>query len=1791
MSETLIRDSTTDNYQILSSYTNSQSDAERSIVQSLVQSTLNIDQTVTEGGTVYTSPANDSSWNYTDLSDNYINTSAIFNYPAGTITENSVIYVDLSQNDVSFNSYSTNISSVSCSNNTYSFSSLPTSAPFYDCNYVITQSINTQCYDDVSAVSFLFDNNNANLKIQYAMQSRWNTTTGPYADLSTVGGDPLAITQDVLFNTTQAFGQQGTAVSDPLGVAYNAYWSYLDVSNGSINFTSIDPSNQPIENNLRVEDRIMNDVSLNLMTDIGIYRIQQATPIIRTYLDGSLVTNATNLTYVPMFNGNGTDPLIPSTAKTDSSVNLIPGEMTYTQFESLFNTDVFNTINDEWRFSIDISSNNGGYTIQTPHPVMSNLDDSNIKDNLYYMENYVSNNHYIDIISGDISIDPSTNGIINIASSILVDLSYGEVLDASGAGVDGQIILNTNTINTRVVDVSSVDVTNTAQFVFYPTDSSGIPIDIAEQTNPYFEVMWQKVAQNTEYAPPEDFLVRNNNALLTLYTDRVVDGSYNTGDFDLSFNSTLAGTNSIKLWRIELGNNIIVNPESLYTDPSYSNYVQGISTLGILTNITEGLNYNNYRMLLTAKELNDIELYYSVTDVSGWSIGYTDASDVFLQSSSDNAFNVSENLPNYSPAVIDLINNAGIDLSFNYTYSTVEDANRPGGLVDFVEVSYTPLDGVSASTSFKILQSEITRNYHGTTYTTSLVSDSSYSFVGPIFNKQHWELVHVISDSSYNASFPARYGPFNNITLEVSNIQQQNAYYAVRNKSTGGFAPQSALAFVTTSIPNITVVNETIEPAIGNTLSINGIFTSADLKPFTSVIEATYDNVIWDPISIPTINTDTYYGLNNNANIIDQVGGIIDVQIEYTPFTSTTNDVLSLNLEYYYIPFTIDASNASYTLTSFDSTPFDLSSNTTIGATNFAGNTSYMSVQNNYSVTNTSSWSSSSYTSSIAKNGLDIVLTVKDLLGNTIFEITSNDTTVFLGTIIISYIPYDTYRADRLLGSVLSPTFEESFDFTAYNDDGLSGYFSLENIPGVYITNLTNDYSPSNSPLLGSYESFRVLGDFMNIAYYGTTTPPTSTSELGILSYNNSSLVFQYLSGPEYSAIFTFPLYRGYDGTGDQYYTIDRTPTSADFIVGASGIYTQLTDNLTSNMYYNESFTVDNLRDGSNNLCADLNVTGTFNYSILPHALDVSYNVLVTGDTLTVSIINSKYYGDASNIVVPTDSTPVIDPKLYIDSMTLKDYGRDNMYTFSGNWYLNNSLMGIRPSRVKLTNSNYTDTELNYYIEFIRPYAAIYKSVNYLSDISYNWLGNPSIHGSQDPDTNPSSSDWILLKTISQLEFYSGFEIGSKRIYQSPNLPETLRIAYFVSVPPYYKYEQISTENCPIIPYNYGIDYSANETVRYYPYTSLTNTFNPFDSSFSFTDISGNVSTVVNDQQYLNNVTFTLQTPATLTELYLNPDNQRVSAIVPGTNLEIDLYLGSYPSVLSGNHINPIYNGPITSIPSDPSLNTTNILFRNRDVSGGIYFSLLQFPVDIGYPAGPTGYQQVLHTNDQSEWYNIDMYVGNTSWFNDNSGVTFFDFDATGIFPTLYTVVDMNDPITQTNYRRVYKYLSPSPIDVDISNTLLSGLETFTMTFDARQYCDISISGGTFGTSGIWNYPSILENTDIGNTPITWITDASFSGSFAYAGWSFGNSTTAVNMLVELLGVQDTQQKWTYITLDSFMKYRNQFGLTVGSVAWDGSISVPLVKTRVIQLYPGITNPILFNNTTTIEQYSESTLN
>ena len=1807
MSTVNTRSNATDNYTILSNY-DSSANLEPAIVQSLVQSAY--DKTIITLPGPYISPVNDSSWNVNEVDTSYIDQSALSNYPNGTVTEYSVISTRLNQSDVSVNSYTTNISSLECSNNTYTFEDLTSSAPYYDCNYVVTQSLLADCSDNVdgSFVQATFDIDASNAKIQYAMQSRWNTVTGPYNNgLADVGADPTAMSEDVSYNTEQAFAMQGSGATD---ASYESYWASVDPSDGSIVFNIVDASNQPIASNSLVKDRDMSGVTLNYNDDVGIFRVQQSFNLISTLvsLNDASFQNVSNndLINMPLMNGYGQDP--SGILAYDSSKNNlpIPGLMHYSEFETLFNTLVANTINEDWTFQIDMSSNDGGYDISGSHPLMTDLDDSNLLDNPYYMENYVDKDHSITYSNSTVIVDPSTNGQSITSNLINVDLSAGETLDASYAGVDGQIIVDTNTMATRHTDLSNVDVsTNIIPLVLYEDDNPLANLSTEEMENYYFKGMWQKIAQESDTTSADYYLNKSNKGLLTLYagSQGIVDNSYNEADFSFNFtNTTFGSSEDIRLWKIVIFNNVILNPQSFFEDPSYNVKVFGINTAGIITDLTEEINYNGYRIKLTPKTKEEIGLYNAVDDVSGWSIDYDVSSNTFLHSSSDQAYSEGIGVPVYSQQIISDINN-GTDISYTYLYKTIESATSQGGLVDSVDIIY---DYSGASVTTTIAQPDITRDYDEsyTDLSYVIVPDASYNFNSPL-NKDNYELVYATRNSKYNASFYANYGPFTNVKLSISDILQENKYYAVRNKETGTFLPPISLNYVSApAISDLTTINETIDASGGNSLSIQGTFTSEDLKPFYSVPQGEISDNSWNTIG-NSIDTDVYYGLNNTDDLDGSASLITNIQFTGMAFDGNTIvEVTNVDLENdnYYIPLTFDLSGNNFALQSFSSDASNIASNTNIESNSFVDNVSYLTLTNGYA--NATNWVTNEYTMDYSyDSSANALITVSDTSSNVIFTIKLLNNTIFLGDFIVTYIPQDYYRVERLLGaSDVSNVYSENFIVTEYNDLTVPVVHLGPVLEGVLISNNANPVSStldSSSIELGAYSSFRVQGDYATINEVGLTTIPDASNELGLPSYNSGSLEFQYVDASNYSAIFTFERYRGYYSYATtptvQYYDIERDATSVFFNVDGSGALSDISDNLTTNMYFQESFVVNNLQNSSAELVANLNLTGSFNYSIPPTGSVLTYDVNVTGDNVVVSINNPNYLGDASNIVVDPSSTPVVDPKLYLDSTTLKEYGRDDSYTFSGLWYETGRLMGIRPSRVKLNNTAYPYDSLSYKI-YVNP-----KTINIFKAVStttpyYNWLGNPSLHGEQDSETIPSPDYWTAIAELNENQYINGFNIGKKIVYKDVSKGFVSSIMYITSAPPYYKFEQISTENCPEIPYDYDTDYSANRTDRYMPFIDtsgdLVSVFNPFATSTDYTDISGNTTTVVSDASYLNDVTFTLlQSPATITSAAESPDSTRYGILVPGTNIEVSLYLGLYNSTTGGaGHTNPIWNAPVTSIPDTPDINNNALLFRSRDASGAIFFSALQYPQDIGYPAGANGYEEVLHTDISSNWYNIDLEMGNPSWFNNNVPVTYFDFDSAGIRPTLYTVVDVNDYNTQRNFRRVYKYESNASIDIDTSGTIISGFQTFNITFNSRSYSNFDISmNNTFPTSGMWKYNDLLNNTVIPNTSITWTPDSSFNGS-AYISWAFGNSTTSTNMLVELLGVQDTQNKWVYLHMEPFMRYLNQFNLQVGGVSWDGSLTAPLVTTRVISLAPELNSAILQNDTYTTQQYSESTL-
>jgi hypothetical protein len=199
MSTTSTRSDATDIYQVFTSY--DETSKERLIVTSLAR---NVSDASYNSSYVDTNAA---TWTIEKLNANVVNTSAVSAYPAGYVTEKSVMTVDYDITDISYDSYVARVTDTS-----YVFSATNTSTPYYNCNYVFTPELRTTFYaDSDNLYQMTFDSEDVNYTNQYSINSRFNTSLGQ-SDLSPNSVDPIKSLEDIEYNST-----------DALGGAYNKY--------------------------------------------------------------------------------------------------------------------------------------------------------------------------------------------------------------------------------------------------------------------------------------------------------------------------------------------------------------------------------------------------------------------------------------------------------------------------------------------------------------------------------------------------------------------------------------------------------------------------------------------------------------------------------------------------------------------------------------------------------------------------------------------------------------------------------------------------------------------------------------------------------------------------------------------------------------------------------------------------------------------------------------------------------------------------------------------------------------------------------------------------------------------------------------------------------------------------------------------------------------------------------------------------------------------------------------------------------------------------------------------------------------------------------------------------------------------------------------------------------------------------------------------------------------------------------------------------------------------------------
>jgi len=1484
-----------------------------------------------------------------------------------------------------------------------------------------------------------------------------------------------------------------------------------------------------------------------------------------------------------------------------------PGTMNTDQFNSLFNQDVLDTIADKYKFSIEITTNSDSgysftpesivqgteYNVENLKLLITSLNNDNLLDNPYYMENHVSDQHEIVFSDGKLEITADETGIVSNAELISIDLTEGETLLSTYAGQNGQIKINTNTSNTRVTDFNTYhysDISPTDINVYYAGTNT---ISDEMMHNPYLYVTYEKVALRSAVEPLDNVFLSDNNAFLTMYTNQVVNDQVDKQSITFSFNNNLYTDDSVRLWKLTSQSQLVTEPNSFYqgydeNNNIGTNLVNGICVQSLLQNMNNNLNTSlSYRTRLTAKKLEDIGLYQAVSETTNWSLSYS--SSDFLTSNSTIAFSNANSLPDYNVDLFESINN-GSNLYFKYEYLTQTQSLTHGGLQDFVQVSYSLNEDMTNATTYIVPQTDMNRIYSVIASQTITPVNNPCNFTSNNrYTPEQWQLVKVEAQSNFDVNFTVIYGVFDNITVNIADMNQTNTYYTLQNKTTLTLAPHSSLKYVEVpSISNLTTIVESISPASGVSY-ITGMFTSKDLKPLTSIIEVNI-NKTWNTASTSSIDFDVYYGFENSQTLsIPVIGGSGDVvtSCDYSPLNSISQTV-NLSNFIYYIPFVYNPNDSIYSVSSFVSSPYDIPNNTY-----FADEDGYLSVTTNYDKIN-SSWSSNNFTVSVSDDINNVTtFKVNDLNNNTVFTITKQSNNIFFGSQIVTYIPQDIYRTNVYSGeSDIDNSLTQVFQSTNYTVPEREGsIMTFDNTPGIEVT-VNNTEAPA-----GARIAFRVLGDFVSINEVGTvddpytTTDPDTTTELGNKSYNNGSLVFQYGTGEtNYSAKFSLDRYRGWGETATsiQQYTINRYKTTVTFnVINEEEPLNQL---LTSNMYYGEPMVVNNLVNLAGDTCANLNISFSALYSLYPSDQPLTYPVSVDGDDVKVTISNTKYLGGATNIKVNKDCTSVEDPAYYENFTTLNKYSKDDMYTFSGNFLQTGNFVALRPSRVKMYNAYFPANYLEYSIALNMNPTYVYKAKTQ-TYAGASYLGNPS-----DIDDNGAAAEiddnkWELMYTLSDYTSkLTGVNIGKYSVKQNPAKYVKHAVSYYVSAPTYYKYESVSTENNLVHPYDHNSLNADNIKNIYMAYDESNTVFNPFAPVVRLEDVMGNSYNIYHDPLYVNNITITHLKPKTMFELTTTADTTRYGISVPGVNLKIELFTGLYNSELNSVLI---YDGPVTSIPATPDILSNLIVFRNRDDDGSINFSVAQNPEDIGYSIGLTGYKEIFRTDNQTYYYNIDFKIGNACWFNNNEPVTWFNAIPNGVRPTLYTVVDVNDPIMKVNSRRVYKYTSNTSLDSLFNIEEGDALQTISLMFrEGRSYYDVQVTLPNYSTDPlfVWNYSNLVTNTNLSSNEIQWVKETDFLSN-VYVNWSFGNSVTGRNMPNDLFNIEKGENKWVYITLLPFQSFVNQFGLTISETSWDGSLYTPLVSSQVVTLNPSLNSPSLNNITYQTEQYSISTLN
>lgn len=1601
------------------------------------------------------------------------------------------------------------------------FEVLPNSSSYFDSHLKLTVTEENTFYDtndyDASNSKWEAEFTGVGSNFVKAINSHLNTSTGTL--------NPMVVKEYKSFNEAHSLGQDMTKyyqinhdyITDTL-----EYGMPSSVSLNSSNIITNNYMTRITENREHLENSHM-----------GTYKIEQTE-------DNPIITAVPNtISTAPLYNDK--EASHGTTIASDPSG--VPSSLTYNQFMQLFDNNETMKILPEYKATFTVESSGGGYKFaDSNNDTYFSIDDSNILDSRSYMEQHARLPHMLRLENGSLKVDASGSlGAVNADPSNVGYFSLttnGEKLRLTGPTnlhlTDGEILLNKDTHDTRIIDSSFVS--NNLQGVHVynigetPTISGADTLNDADSTSRYVKYDVQNVLKLSGDGANSYGSIYDNSGASMFFVD---NGGFIPSPSHVQFTSFIGAVDG-EAEIIKIGSNKLLASKDPVRDasdldlPNVGGYVYARNI-----NLTD-VSFSKYHLKMEQKTISDLALLTNNNQVShnGWTFimdstyanNNLSNNDSFLISSSASVNNT--NMPVSAQKIV--TDNSSV--TFSMVYNAVKESITI--VHDYVNIFYND-KGVEQVIT--IPNNQIHKIFDGSgTRVVNPVPVKTVTYNGAVI-----EIKEVTLTNTYVAKFMLPMQPYDNIVAVTPKLRATTKYYRAYNvtdPSNVVTVPDSVISRISESVAagstydgsyNATMTITTVNP--NDEKSCDGLIEARDLKPWKLTLMAT-DSAGVHPVS-DTVDADVFYETATHLELNDSPSELeIDkaaVEADITVFFSLLEipDVQT-------VPEVI-LNSSSYTLnlTNSDGEQKFTVKNLTLNASNM-GSSSLTQIASDGHL--------SPNFDDVTVNGNDYVakVTYEDLpvpggstdglVSTVVLSIMKNNvahyrvkiTQTNVTDMVIYKNKMDWYRIVKTIGDTASSsTATTTFVQSSYPFG--SGAVKVDN--GIYID------ATNSSVNAGDRAIFRLKNVNISVSTVRTASntlyelynprpflldplnhsKPDASANLNKVDSNGEPLssvtnatykdiVTKFAkSGTETLTVNRFRNFYGSTGVNHKY-VIDRTASIFRFrnLLANGNVTNQQS---FSSVAFNTIYTITN---------QGLNLKFTPLYSIFPAGTPVDMSLNVTGDPVTINIVNP--------LQTLSDNYPLTINK------TLKDW---DLYKYSG------GVLDIASRRVKLENSAYTDASYSYTI-YLEPRKVILsKSSAYLNDpttLTYTHVKDFTYYESIN-----DASGVIITGTNSNVVY---------RFKRDPTVATRASISYLAIIPPFLSFELMTDQNninhITGLPYSYS-DKVGNLLRVYLPVENENNQYNPFNTWFGGVTPTGGTYDPNSTRHGADDVTFKRLSKKAL-YLYDTAAVTNYDIRVFGNKIKIEQMYGlkdaSSPPLLLEH-----YHGRINKLVDVCNNDTKFISKPSENYIIALRQQLSRF-MNIN-AANTVGNNGVIH--------NISIAIGNAFM---NAGTYKLDLE-TGE-GTNVEFISCSQIVHNSKLALLFeKYSTDAPFDY--SNLPLDTLRriSFMITKKETKVVELpAISATDFSNNVPYNLSNTRRALNLSDVNGSWTLDtldASFNFNFNVVAMS----NRGVEKMIELFAVSpQSPYKANYITMKDILEVKSPDGSYVYRVKHNGAV-------------------------------------